>query len=166
MRFTRFAICLGICVIGFLSVSLFAQDTGQVSFASAAGSKFANLPGAPTCMTASVQRGDPSKGAAVMLLKFSSGCVVPWHWHTANEQLMIVSGRGKAEMKDEKTANLAAGDFLFLPSKHHHQFTCASTTCLLFDVTEAAFDIHYVDASGKEIPPEEALKAKAKTTKK
>jgi hypothetical protein len=32
----------------------------------------------------------------------------------------------------------------------------------MFDTPEGAFDIHYVDPSGKEIPPGEALKPAAK----
>src|SRR5262249_9606554 len=62
-------------------------------------SKFALLPGFPACMTLSTQRGDPSKGPAVILAKFTSGCSVPWHWHTAAENLTVVSGKGKLEMK-------------------------------------------------------------------
>jgi hypothetical protein len=56
------------------------------------------------------------------------------------------------------------GDYLHLPSKHVHQFTCI-TACKLFLAIDAAFDIHYVDASGNEISPDDALKAKAHTKK-
>jgi hypothetical protein len=37
----------------------------------------------------------------------------------------------------------------------------------MFDVTgDARFDIHYVDASGAEVPPDQALPAKPKTSAK
>jgi hypothetical protein len=39
--------------------------------------------------------------------------------------------------------------------------TCASS-CVIFDVIDGAFDIHDVDADGKEIPPDQALKPMAK----
>jgi quercetin dioxygenase-like cupin family protein len=118
-------------------------------------------------MTFAVERGDPNKGPSTLLLKFKSGCVVPWHWHTANEQLMFVSGAGKAEMKGSPPQTLKSGDYVLLPSKHVHQFTCI-TSCLVFDVIDGAFDIHYVDKDGKEIPPVQVLKtpAKAKPAKK
>jgi len=122
-----------------------------------AASKFTNMPGVPTCMKIAVQRGDPSKGASTLLLKFTPGCVVPWHWHTAGEHLIVVSGSGKLEMKDGKPAVTKAGDYAYLPGKSVHQFT-ATTAVTMFDMPDGAFDIHYVDASGTEIPPDQALK--------
>jgi quercetin dioxygenase-like cupin family protein len=91
----------------------------------------------------------------------TTGCKVPLHWHTAAEALMIVSGKGKIEMKDAGAENVAPGDYVYLPGKHQHAFTCTAA-CTFFDVTEGAFDIHYVDKEGKEIPAEEALKSPAK----
>ena len=79
---------------------------------------------------------------------------------------MMVSGCGKADMKDGTPAALHPGDFLDLASKHVHQFTCQAA-CTLFDVTgDAPFDIHYADANGSEIPPEQALKAAPAIKKK
>jgi hypothetical protein len=46
-----------------------------------------------------------------------------------------------------------------MPSKHVHQFTCTSA-CTAFVSSDAAFDIHYVDTDGKEIPPDTALAKK------
>ena len=63
---------------------------------------------------------------------------------------------------------LGKGEFVLMPSKHQHDFTC-KTGCEFYIVTDAAFDIHYVDASGNEIPPDQALakqKPAAGTTKK
>jgi quercetin dioxygenase-like cupin family protein len=151
-------LCLILCC---LSASLAAQDAGAMAFAAAKASKFVNLPGLPACMTVAVQRGDPTKGSAALLLKFTPGCVVPWHWHTAAEQLMLVSGRGKAEMKDGKTMGMNPGDYAYLPSKNIHQFT-AVTAVLMYDIPDAAFDIHYVDKGGNEIPPDQALKPAVK----
>ena len=147
------ALCFLLCC----SASLFAQDD-QMVFASAATSKFMNLPGLPTCASATVQNGDPSKGPAVLLMKASAGCVIPWHWHTAGENLMMVSGRAKAEMKGGKSVDLKSGDYVKMPGKGVHQFTAVSAM-MMFVATDGAFDIHYVDASGNEIPPDQALSA-------
>jgi hypothetical protein len=46
-----------------------------------------------------------------------------------------------------------------MPSKHVHQFTCTSA-CSAFVSSDAAFDIHYVDASGAKISPDAALTKK------
>jgi mannose-6-phosphate isomerase-like protein (cupin superfamily) len=155
MRFVRrFAITAGL--VGYMALSAFAQDKAGVT--TIAKSKFQALPGLPACLTLSAQRGDPFKTAAVILIKMTAGCKVPWHWHTAGEGLMIVSGKGKIEMKEGDTpaAAVGPGDYVYLPGKHVHQFTCP-VACTFFDVTEGAFDIHYVDKDGKEIPPEQAL---------
>jgi quercetin dioxygenase-like cupin family protein len=148
-----------LAVIAFLAVmamTALAQD--KPGIVSAATTKFGPLEGLPACLTLSPQRGDPTKGPAVILIKMTTGCKVPWHWHTANEGLMIVSGKGKLEMKGAAAAAMAPGDYAFLPGKHQHEFTCTAA-CTFFDVTEGVFDIHYVDKDGNEIPPAQALKA-------
>ena len=160
MRFTLFLAVF--CFVG-LSLSQ-AEDADKVGNVPAASSKFANLPGLPACATISVQRGDPSKGPAVVLLKTKTGCVIPWHWHTADEQLMMVSGGAKVAMKDGASFNFRPGDFAFLPAKHAHQFSCMAT-CTLFVQPNGAFDIHYVDAAGKEMSADDALTAPANKTK-
>jgi quercetin dioxygenase-like cupin family protein len=123
--------------------------------------KFEPVPGLPSCTTASVQSGDPSKGASVILFKGKPGCRVPWHWHTPTEQVMIVSGSAKFEMKDHGSTLIGAGGYAMMPSKHVHQVTCMAA-CTGFVTSDAAFDIHYVDASGNEIPPERAFGRKRK----
>ncbi|HWX55136.1 MAG TPA: cupin domain-containing protein [Verrucomicrobiae bacterium] len=140
-----------------LAASAQEQDKDNKSgVTTLAASKFGPLPGMPSCLSLSVQRGDPAKGAAVILIKMTPGCTVPWHWHTAGEALMMVSGKGKIEMKDAAASAVAPGDYVLLPGKHPHQFSCA-TACTFFDVTEGAFDVHYIDKDGKEIPPDQAL---------
>jgi quercetin dioxygenase-like cupin family protein len=144
-----------------LTTPLVAKSPDEMPYAAMASSKFMTLPVLPACMTLSAQHGDPMKGAAVLLLRFKSGCIVPWHWHTANESLMMVSGKAKAEMKSGGAHTMAMGDYLYLAGKQVHRFTCVSS-CVVFDVIDGAFDIHYVDSEGKEIPVEQALKPMAK----
>jgi quercetin dioxygenase-like cupin family protein len=73
-----------------------------------------------------VENGDPSKGPSVIVFKGTAGCVIPWHWHTPTEQVMIISGSAKVEMKGGATSTLGPGGYVMMPSKHVHQFTCAS----------------------------------------
>ena len=61
-------------------------------------------------------------------------------------------------MKDHGGETFGSGDYAYLTAKGIHQFTCVSS-CLFYDVTDGAFDIHYVKADGSEISPEEALKS-------
>ena len=121
--------------------------------------KFTPIPDMPGCASAAILRGNPRSGPAWVLLKLASGCRVPWHWHTANETLLVISGRGSLEMKEGPPLKFVPGAYASLPSNHVHRASC-SHACLLFNGADAAFDIHYVDASGAEIPPDKALKKK------
>ncbi|TAK40570.1 MAG: hypothetical protein EPO27_20815 [Betaproteobacteria bacterium] len=138
--------------------SVQAQDMGMVR--KLQENKFDAVPGMPGCIGAAVQSGDPAKGPSVILFKGKAGCVVPWHWHTPTEQVMLVSGSAKFEMKGRKgSSTVGPGGYAMMPSKHVHQFRCVSA-CSGFVSADAAFDIHYVDAAGKEIPPDAALAKK------
>ena len=69
---------------------------------------------------------------------------------------MIVSGLAKVEMKGGSSVTVGQGGYAMMPGKHVHQFTCTSA-CAAFVSSDGAFDIHYVDTNGKEIPPDAAL---------
>ena len=150
-------------VISCASLALGQGTTGQAVVQNMAEMKFVTIPPLPTCATASVQSGDPTKGPSIILARVAAGCSIPWHWHTPNENVMIASGVGQMEMKDGKPVALRAGGFAMMPSHHIHQFRCSSGPCALFIYSDAAFDIHYVDTTGKEIPPDQALKAVKET---
>ena len=124
-----------------------------------ANGKFGTVPNAPECFTVAVERGDPASGPSVLLAKFAPGCVAPFHWHTPSETAMLVSGALEVQMKDDPAMVAHQGDFLYLPGHHVHRATCLPpAACTLFLSSDAAFDIHWVDAAGNEIPLETALK--------
>ena len=72
---------------------------------------------------------------------------------------MIGIGSAKMEMKGSGSATLGPGVL-----RHDAQQTCASVHMryglLAFVYSDGAFDIHYEDANGKEIPPDAALAKK------
>jgi quercetin dioxygenase-like cupin family protein len=151
-------ICFAVFACTFaLSFASHAQSSDAMSYKAAATTQFGNHPALPACVTIAVQDGDPGKSNSLILLKFKAGCTIPWHWHTPNERLIMISGSGKAEMKGMPATMMKPGDFLFLASKGIHQFH-AVTAVELFDLSDAPFDIHYVNASGTEIPVADALK--------
>lgn len=139
-----------------------AQETAEKAVVSPmSGVKFSAIPTAPKCFTIAVEKGDPFTGPSVILAKFSPGCVAPYHWHSPSETVMVVSGALETQMKgDDKPIVAHHGDFVYLPSKHVHRATCSKTApCLVFLSSDAAFDIHWVDKDGQEIPLEAAMKA-------
>jgi hypothetical protein len=163
MRFAASCLVALNLVVFPASQASYAQD--KMAPANSSAPKFVNFPGLPTCLKGAVQNGDPMGSGFVILAKATTGCVVPWHWHSANEQLMMVTGSAKVGMKDAAPASLHAAGYVNLPAKNAHQFTCA-VACTFFIMSDAAFDIHYVDKDGKEISPDEALKSKAKAPMK
>lgn len=125
---------------------------------------FTPIPDMPACATAAIVRGNPRTGPAWVYLKLASGCRVPTHWHTANEDLVVISGQGMITMTDGPSLPFVPGAFASLPSRHTHQASC-TRTCLLFSMADAAFDINYVDANGEEISLERAMQLQSRRTK-
>lgn len=160
-RFVWISSCLALLFA--LSVPARAADMpAQAAAQNPAEMKFVTIPGLPTCAHGSVQNGDPTKGAFILYAKVAAKCSIPWHWHTANEHLMIVTGSAHVAMKGGKALTLHAGGFAMLPSRHVHEFR-SETPSSFYLYSDGAFDIHYVDAQEKELSPADALKALKET---
>jgi quercetin dioxygenase-like cupin family protein len=155
MRIRRLTILA--IAFAFVAAVVAGQGTDATIVQNSTPDKFQTIPNVPKCLTAAVQQGDPAKGPPVLLIKGTAGCKAPWHWHTPNEQVMMVSGRGQVEMKGQQPVVLRAGGFAAAPSKHPHEFTCVGGGCQFFLHSDGPFDIHYIDQNGKEISPEQAL---------
>ena len=129
--------------------------------------KFIAVPGVPECTTLAPLHGDMSKGPATLMVRMRAGCVVPYHWHTPSEEMIVLQGAPLSQMRGERPVMLKVGSYTQLPSPHVHRFRCTSKVdCLIFLVADAAFDIHFVDDAGKEISTEAALAAAGKQSGK
>lgn len=136
-----------------------SQEAAQAKIMKMQSAQYMNFPGLPTCASGAVYDGNPGTGPSLLFIKTAKGCKVPWHWHTPSEFVMMQSGTANVEMKNGGPGGtIGKGDYVAFPSKHQHQFTC-TTECAFFLYSDAKFDIHYVDAGGNEISPEQALKA-------
>jgi quercetin dioxygenase-like cupin family protein len=118
-----------------------------------------HMPGTPDCFVMATEQGDPNKEASILKMKGSAGCAVPWHWHPATENIMMVSGTAETQVKGEKPVQLEQGSFLSVPPKHAMNFVCVQE-CTLFVYTDGPFAMHYVDEAGREITPAAALQKK------
>jgi quercetin dioxygenase-like cupin family protein len=68
--------------------------------------------------------------------------VVPAHYHTAEEQLMVVRGDVLTGMDGMPETTMGPGGFAMMPSKAMHWFTCKSkVTCLMFVTFDRKYDI-------------------------
>jgi quercetin dioxygenase-like cupin family protein len=87
---------------------------------------------------------DPTTGPSTFILKAPPGCVVPWHFHTAEEQLIIISGTVLAEMGHHPPARLGPGGFAMMGGHMPHQFTCQGrSACLMIVAFDRAYDIYW-----------------------
>jgi CubicO group peptidase (beta-lactamase class C family) len=113
-----------------------------------------------SCLSDALETGDPEKGPSTFALKARPGCLVPWHYHTAQEQLIVVQGTILTEMQGMRPASLGPGGFAFMQSQEKHQFTCAGAgECLLFVMFDRSYDIHWVTPMAAR-SAEEALSAR------
>jgi quercetin dioxygenase-like cupin family protein len=97
------------------------------------------------CLQSTVESGDPAKGPSTIILKAPAGCLVPWHYHTAEEQLIVVRGNVRTEMDGMAAKELGPGGFAMMPGKAKHQFSCAGQAgCVMFVTFNRAYDIFWV----------------------
>lgn len=103
------------------------------------------------CLNGVVESGDPATGPSTFILKAAPGCVVAPHYHTAEEQLIVVRGDVLTGMKSMKETILEPGGFAMMPGKETHWFTCMSKEgCLMFVSFDRVYDIVWVKDEKKE----------------
>jgi quercetin dioxygenase-like cupin family protein len=96
----------------------------------------------PDCLQFVLENGELKTGPTTAIMKAAPKCVVPPHYHTAEEQLIIVKGNVSTGMEGMKDTVLGPGGFAMMPSKQPHWFTClAKEECLIFVTFDRAYDI-------------------------
>jgi quercetin dioxygenase-like cupin family protein len=99
----------------------------------------------PKCLQFALENGDLEKGPSTAIMLAKPNCVVPAHYHTAEEQLIIVRGEVSTGMEGMHDTILGPGGFAMMASKQVHWFTCtAKEECLMFVTFDRAYDIVWV----------------------
>ncbi len=143
---------VGICIVlsTLASIALPAQSQKPGIARTLAQVKFE---GDAKCLTSATESGDPDTGPSTLILKAAPGCKVGWHYHTAEEQLIVTAGTVQAEMDGMAAATLESGGFAMMPSKVKHRFSCESKNeCIMFVMFDRKYDIVWV----KDSPPSTA----------
>ena len=97
------------------------------------------------CLKSALENGDPDTGPSSFLLKAPPGCRVAAHYHTAEEQLIVIQGSVLTGMKGMRSVTLTAGGFAVMPSKAIHSFSCIGTDpCLMVVTFDRKYDIVWV----------------------
>lgn len=100
----------------------------------------------PDCLQFFLENGDMKTGPSTAIMKATPGCVIAPHYHTAEEQLIIVKGDVSTGMEGMKDMVLGPGGFAMMPSKAVHWFTCTKKEeCLMFVTFDRAYDIVWVN---------------------
>src|SRR5258706_16309609 len=137
-------------VLGILAVLPFAVMGGQAdrpADPAAVGAQTAHgavtpLKDAPfaqdgdvKCLKSALENGDPDSGPSTYLLKASAGCRVAPHFHTAEEQLIVIQGSVSTGMQGMRSVTLTAGGIAVMPGKAVHWFSCSGKGPCLMAVT-------------------------------
>jgi quercetin dioxygenase-like cupin family protein len=97
------------------------------------------------CLAGDVENGDPASGPSTFILKAPANCVVAPHYHTAEEQLIVVRGEVLTGMDGMSEMALGPGGFAMMPGKAVHWFTCTSKDgCVMFVTFDRTYDIVWV----------------------
>lgn len=100
------------------------------------------------CLSSAIEAGDPAVGASTFILKAPPKCLIPWHYHTAEEQLIVIRGAVLTEMDGISPTVLGPGGFAVMPGKEKHQFSCKSKgECIVVVVFDRKYDIFWVRGS-------------------
>ena len=135
-----------VCLLLALTLSAQAPNTGSKSGIVRQLSEVRFPAGeGPDCLQFFLENGDMKTGPSTAIMKAKPKCVVPPHYHTAEEQLIIVKGDVSTGMEGMKDAVLGPGGFAMMPSKAPHWFTCtAKEECLMFVTFDRAYDIVWI----------------------
>jgi quercetin dioxygenase-like cupin family protein len=144
LRGARWPTCAVAVLLLTVAFSLAAQAPKSGIVRPLSGVKFPAGEG-PDCLQFFLENGDPNTGPTTAIMKAAPKCVVPAHYHSAEEQLIIVKGNVSTGMEGMQDTVLGPGGFAMMPSKAPHWFTCtANEECLMFVTFDRAYDIVWI----------------------
>ncbi len=98
-----------------------------------------------------VLHGDPAKPNADVFLKVPAKYVIPAHWHTSAERMVLVAGELEIEYTGHPATKLKAGMYAYGPAKAPHVATCGDAEpCVLFIAFEGPVDANAVEGAKKK----------------
>ncbi len=104
----------------------------------------------PTGCGLAVLHGDPAKPNADVFLKIPANAVIPEHWHTSAERMVLVAGELSVNYKGQAKVVLKPGMYAYGPAKLPHSASCAANAaCVLFIAFESPVDAVPVTAPAK-----------------
>ena len=88
-----------------------------------------------------VLHGDPSMPNVDVFFKVPAGSVIPLHWHTSAERMVLVAGEMHVSYEGQAQARLTPGTYAYGPAGRAHRARCVGEVpCVLFIAFESALD--------------------------
>jgi mannose-6-phosphate isomerase-like protein (cupin superfamily) len=88
-----------------------------------------------------VLHGDPARDNVDVFFRVPAKSIIPLHWHTSAERMVLVAGELHVTYDGQKKAVLKPGTFAYGPAKRPHKGFCASAvSCVLFIAFESPLD--------------------------
>jgi hypothetical protein len=95
----------------------------------------------PSGCALAVLNGDPAKPNADVFLRVPANTVIPEHWHTSAERMVLVAGELAVRYQKQSEVVLKPGMYAYGPAKLPHTAACRGTApCVLFIAFESAVD--------------------------
>lgn len=152
-RLRKVALISGLFLAGvFAGTSVFAQEPPVMHTAKDSQLKWGPCPPfLPKGCGIAVLHGDPSKNNADIYLKVPANSIIPRHWHTSAERMVLVSGELHVTYDGQKTAVLKPGTYAYGPAKLPHKAECKNAgPCVLFIAFELPVDALPSEADSKK----------------
>lgn len=131
----KVALTFGLLLVGALvGAPVAAQELPVTRTANDPGMKWGPCPPfMPKGCEISVLQGDPAANNADIFLKVPANSVIPRHWHTSPERMVLVSGELHVTYDGQKMIVLKPGTYAYGPAKLPHKAECKNAgPCVLF----------------------------------
>ena len=124
-----------------------AQSAAPAASVVAAGElKWTQVPDTPAKMA--TVRGDAAKGPHASFMKLPGGFSAPLHSHSADHDVVVVSGTLTMTPEGSAAKKLGPGSWFEFTGKKKHVTTCdAGADCVLFIAAKAAWDLVPAEAA-------------------
>jgi quercetin dioxygenase-like cupin family protein len=148
LRRLRLSEALSALLVASPFATVFAQALPLARTAGDAALKWGGCPEfMPKGCEIAVLHGDPAKHNADVFFKVPANAVIPRHWHTSAERMVLVAGELHVTYDGHETAVLKPGTYAYGPPKLSHKAECkGAVPCVLFIAFESPVDAVASDA--------------------
>jgi quercetin dioxygenase-like cupin family protein len=135
----------------FIVMPAFAEEPPLSRTAGDAALKWGACPDfLPKGCEIALLHGDPAKDNADVFFKVPPNAVIPRHWHTSAERMVLVAGELHVTYDGHDTAVLRPGAYAYGPARLSHKAECrGSVPCVLFIAYESPVDAVAIEDARK-----------------